>query len=224
MTLKPYYETELGKLYHGDCLQIMPELEPVDLVLTDPPYGIDYNPKMYPLYDKSKNDFKKIIRDETEPDLTEIFRMDCKKTIWGAENFYRQLPHRGRWVCWYKRSWTMKPGSMYSGDFELAWMDKKKGFYKFINIIHGGVINSDSLIGNNQKRSHPTQKPVNLMMFCIELENNIENVLDPFLGSGTTAIACERLKRRWIGIEIEEKYCEISAKRIEQERKQLNLF
>ena len=74
-------------------------------------------------------------------------------------------------------------------------------------------------------RFHPTQKPVGLFMQILrKYSPEGEIILDPFLGSGTTAIACERLKRRWIGIEIEEKYCEIAAKRIEQERKQRKLF
>jgi site-specific DNA-methyltransferase (adenine-specific) len=221
--MKPYFETDLGVLYHGDCLEIMPQLEPVDLVLTDPPYGIDYDPRMYPLYDKTKSNFEKIIGDEKEMDLSFIFNYPSKKIIWGAENFYSQLPHKGRWICWHKRSPGMRPNSMLGGDFELAWMDKTTGFYKFVNVTHGGCINADSIKGNNEKRKHPSQKPVVLFQWCIELDQ-CSLVLDPFLGSGTTAIACERLNRKWIGIEISEKYCEIAAKRIERERQQLKLF
>ena len=118
----------------------------------------------------------------------------------------------------------MKPNTMFSGDFELAWMDRTTGFYKFINVIHGGCINANSTIGNNQKRVHPAEKPISLMVWCIELSKSTGKIVDPFIGSGTTAIACERLNRRWIGIEIEEKYCEIAAKRIEKENQQLKLF
>ena len=71
---------------------------------------------------------------------------------------------------------------------------------------------------------HPTEKPFGLMVYCVKFSRTIGTVLDPFIGSGTTAVACERLKRKWIGIEIEEKYCAIAVKRIEAERKQLKLF
>ena len=73
-------------------------------------------------------------------------------------------------------------------------------------------------------RLHPNQKPIPIIQWCIKKSKTNGIVLDPFIGSGTTAVACERLTRRWIGIEIEEKYCEIAAKRIELERKQLKLF
>lgn len=203
-------------LYLGDYLEILPTLGPVDAVVTDPPYGIGYNPQIHKLYNGRLNNKSKIIGDNIEPDLSKIFALECFKIIWGAENFYKQLPHRGRWICWYKRSNITRPNSMPSGDFELAWMDKKHGFYKYINIIHGGVINRDSIKGNNQERYHPTQKPISLMEFCISLSNNANIIFDPFMGSGTTGIACINLGRKFIGIEIEPKYFDIACKRIQE--------
>jgi site-specific DNA-methyltransferase (adenine-specific) len=213
------------ELYLGDCMDIMPTLGKVDAILTDPPYGIGYDPTVHKKYNGQESSFKKIINDENEINLSFIFKIDCQKIIWGAENFYKQLPHRGRWICWNKRSPATKPNSMPSGDFELAWMDKERGFYKYINVIHGGCINADSEgNGNNSQRHHPTQKPIALMKFCIEQLDNPETILDPFMGSGTTGVACVKLGRKFIGIELDEKYFNIACKRIEEAYKQPDLF
>jgi site-specific DNA-methyltransferase (adenine-specific)/modification methylase len=157
-------------------------------------------------------------------DFSFLFSMDCKKIIWGAENFYKQLPHRGRWYCWHKRSTAMKPNTMRGSDFELAWADEKSGFYKFFNLIHGGVINNDSLTGNNSERFHPTQKPIALMKWCIEQAGSPKTILDPFMGSGTTGVAAIQMGRKFIGVEREPKYFDIACKRIEQASKQVDMF
>jgi len=200
----PYYETKLGKLYHGDCLDIMPELEPVDLVLADPPYGIGVN-KMtlgngkHVLYRGEYNwDFK-------PADISMILSIECKKIIWGG-NYFNVPPAR----CWLV--WDKGTGKNDYADCELAWTNINSVVKKFFR----------SWVGKNAKeyedsnRYHITQKSVELMIWCIELSKTDGCILDPYLGSGTTAIACERLNRKWIGIEIEEKYCEIAAKRIEE--------
>ena len=168
-------------------------------------------------YDGTANTFQKVEGDHCEPNLSCIFALDALKIIWGAQNFYRQLPHRGRWICWHKRSPVTRPNSMPSSDFELAWMDAVSGFYKFVHLIHGGCVNDDSIFGNNEKRFHPTQKPVRLMRWCISLYPDAVSILDPFMGSGTTLRAAKDLGRKAIGIEIEERYCEIAANRLRQE-------
>jgi site-specific DNA-methyltransferase (adenine-specific) len=217
---------EIGNaiLYLGDCAEILPTLGQFDALVTDPPYGIDYDPKTHKNYDGSDNNLEKIINDEKEMDLTFLFKVNCQKIVWGAENFYKQLPHRGRWICWHKRSDTTKPNSMFSGDFELAWMDKDNGFYKYFQLVHGGVINADSIKGNNEKRYHPTQKPIKLMEFCISLLNENNVICDPFMGSGTTGIASVNMKKQFIGIEKDQKYFDIACKRIEDAQRQVTLF
>lgn len=217
-------EIGLATLYLGDCAEILLTLGKVDAVVTDPPYGIDYDPQTHKNYNGTKNDFEKIRNDKKEMDFSFLFNMECQKIIWGAENFYKQLPHRGRWICWHKRSYATKSNSMPSGDIELAWMDKTTGFYKYIQVIHGGVINADSTNGNNQKREHPTQKPVLLMKHCLELLSNFEVVCDPFMGSGTTGVAAVQMGRKFIGIECEKKYFDIACQRIENAQRQENLF
>ena len=217
--MTPYYETPLGKLYHGDCLEIMPQLEPVDLVLTDPPYGVN----------------------KAEWDL--VFPA---RKIWSAVhdalsvggNFLlipgeKYLPQKislisslfdYQWVIpWYKPNAMQFGKTGYSKHSLIWWFSNGEPTNKPKGMID--VIVSPMGKREDKNIGHPSPKPFLvikqlLVGFCFD--NNV--VLDPFIGSGTTAVACERLKRKWIGIEIEEKYCEIAAKRIEQERKQLKLF
>ena len=203
------------KLHHGDCLEIMPHLEPVDLVLTDPPYGI--GGKWVGGFGKSHGWSISHIEKETRnawdatPPPDKIFRLIFKTStthiIWGG-NFFNLPPSRC-WLVWNKpeRGFTLS-------EAELAWTNAD-------NIVR--VYDGNRHVKN---RVHPTQKPYGLFMWCLSFSwsRSAKTILDPFIGSGTTAIACEQLNRRWIGIEISEKYCEIAAKRIERERQQLKLF
>ena len=201
--MRPYYETELGKLYHGDCLSIMPHLEPVDLVLTDLPYGL--NSKMtggtwgtaYNNGDMLKWDY--VLKQED----FETVRLSGKiAIIWGANNYI--VPPSRCWLLW------QKPYLPTLSEIEMAWT----------NIDAPAKVYKSNRIAKKGEGQHPTEKPVGLMSYCIAFSKTVGTVLDPFLGSGTTAVACERLNRRWIGIEIEEKYCAIAKQRIENERKQ----
>jgi DNA modification methylase len=208
--MKPYYETELGKLYHGDCLEIMPQLEPVDLVLTDPPYGIKMDEGFGgfggfgpPIARKQYKDKWDCSRPDKEC-FKLILSLCDSALIFGGNFFADQLPQSKHWLVWDKKN-TMPT----FGDAELIWTNIKRKSVKIFECEYNG------LLGKEGRRVHPTQKPVKLFIDLIE-SYGAGMVLDPFLGSGTTAIACERLNRRWIGIEIEEKYCEIAARRIEK--------
>ncbi len=211
-------------LYLADCREILPTLAKVDAVVTDPPYGIGYDPTVHKKYDGSDSNFSNIVGDEKEQDFGFLFKINRPLIIWGAETIHRQLPHRGRWLCWYKRSPGMKPNTMRGSDFELAWVNKKSGYYGYLNVIHGGMINADSENGNNAAREHPTQKPVAVMRWCIEQINNANLILDPFMGSGTTGVAAVKLGRKFIGIEIESKYFDIACRRIDEALKQPDMF
>ena len=218
---KPYYETELGRLYHGDCLEIMPMLEPVDLVLTDPPYGMQYHSGYY----KYGNPHKKIEGDERFPaELIATFKMMAQKAVfcfcrWDNLN---EVEKPKSFIVWVKNNWS-------AGDLKNACGRMWEGilFYPLEN--HKFKRRMPDVIDFKRipptEIYHPTQKPVLLIDWLLAhtTEKN-DMILDPFIGSGTTAVACERLNRRWIGIEIEEKYCEIAAKRIEKENQQLKLF
>ena len=208
--IKPYFQDKYSVIYHGDCRDILPQLPKVDLVLTDPPYGIDYSAS-YPnacKFDNITGD-KELVAAKYILDVAEKYPI-C--IIWGANNFPQLLPFPGVWLCWDKRL-TEAADRMLGWPFELAWVNKRKGKARMYRILHGGWINAD---GHNIPRFHPTQKPVALFKSVL-LDYPGENILDPFMGSGTTLRACKDLGRKAIGIEIEERYCEIAAKRLRQE-------
>ena len=218
--MTPYFETELGKLYHGDCLEIMPMLEPVDLVLTDPPYGIGYDKRQDGMAAsgrisnggrwKKYNDNWDILMPECIPML---FKVSSNQIIWGGQ--YYDLPSNNKWLVWNKIQRSYQNFS----DGEMAWTSFGSGLHIF------DMSKIDAYVNKTDGKFHPTQKPVQLFEWALtKFSKDNDHILDPFIGSGTTAIACERLNRRWIGIEIEEKYCEIAAKRIEKENQQLKLF
>ena len=234
--MKPYYETELGKLYHGDCLEILPQLtEQIDLVLTDPPYGgglaVDFAErfkskagKWWKNEDRSyQKRHEPIIGDDKPFDPSALLKIKSRaKVFWGGNWYANRLPDSGGWWIWDKRNgrrdvtsadWPMSEG-------EIAWTDVGKGVRIYRHTWFGLIKDSE-----RGEHLHPTQKPVALMCWCIKKAKSIDNyILDPFLGSGTTAVACERLGRQWIGIEISKEYCDIAVKRIIEERSQLKLI
>ena len=187
-----------------------------DLILTDPPYGIKYNNDK--LSRKSNASYADIENDAGELNYSELIK-ECRRIakrtiIFGAINFMKDLPYKGVWICWDKRTKEEADG-VFGSPFELAWCDKVGGYDKIYRIMHGGVINND---GANSPRFHPTQKPIQLMARIMkDFVDETDTILDPFMGSGTTLRAAKDLGRKAIGIEIEEKYCEIAAKRLSQE-------
>ena len=207
--MKPYYETDLGRLYHGDCLEIMPQLGPVDLVLTDPPYGINWNTN-YSRFSKGKSDKTPIYNDH-EFDPTPFLNFP-NVMLFGANNYAEKLPI-GTWLIWDKRN---PDGTSFLSDAEMAWWNKGRGVYvktlsgQWHRSVSGGL--------------HPTQKPIEIVRWMLLKSKTTGTVFDPYAGSGTTCFVCEKENRKWIGIEISEKYCEIAAQRIKNERKQLKLF
>lgn len=222
--IKPYFETELGKLYHGDCLEIMREMidKSADLVLTDPPYGIKMDSGFGgfdgfggfgpPIARRKYQDTWDDKRPSKEA-LNELQRIGNKVLIFGGNYFADLLPRGTHWVVWDKKN-TMPT----FGDCELIWTNiNRKSVKKIIYEWNG-------LLGKEKERSHPTQKPVLLIEKLINTYSDDNSIIfDPFLGSGTTAVACESLNRRWIGIEISKEYCDIAIERIKREVAQLKL-
>ena len=205
-------------LYLGDCLDIMPTLGKVDAVVTDPPYGIAYNAQKSRLPNSTVH--KDIVGDDQPPNLQHIFDLDVLSIIFGANNFPELLPHRGRWICWDKRL-SEAADRMLGSAFELAWVNKTTGYDKMFRVLHGGVVNAD---GAGLPRYHPTQKPVALFVKILQSYPKQELILDPFMGSGTTGVACAKLGRKFIGIEIDPDYFKIACDRIRKAYDQPDLF
>jgi len=215
--VKPYYEHAGITIYHGDCREILPTLPKVDLVLTDPPYGVNLNTDNSRFSGGTAGNMAKrgngvgpskgerIINDGDEFDPSFMVGVDAEKIIWGWHNFPDKLP-RGACLVWIKRN-DVAFGSFLS-DAETAWMSKGCGVYCRRDLSNNAIAN---------ERVHPTQKPVSLMKWCLDFFPKAQTILDPFMGSGTTLCAAKDLNRKAIGIEIEEKYCEIATKRLSQE-------
>ena len=198
---KPYYEDVARGIviYHADCREVLPHLPKVALLLTDPPYGINFAAQ--PTNYQRAAGMKPKGWDKHAPSMDEWLKMAEDACIWGGNYFC--LPPKRCWLAWYKRD-----GPESFGDLELAWTT-----CDMVTRLFDWTISAT----NRERVGHPTQKPIALMKWCLSFFPKAETVLDPFMGSGTTLVACKQLGRRCIGIELEEKYCEIAARRLSQD-------
>ena len=210
MTLPtPYYEADGITIFCGDCREILPELEPVDLVLTDPPYGIELNCKDEASGGKGRQSFDPVVGDDVHFDPTPFLGF-TDVVLWGCNNYCGEIPpHIGQWGFWDK---TLQNNNCRIAEGEFFWHKCGTKPRAFRHLWSGAYRASES----GQRSKHPTQKPIELMKWCIELSKSPGTILDPFMGSGTTLVAAKQLNRRAIGIEIEEKYCAIAVNRLRQ--------
>ncbi len=223
--MKPYWVSADGrhKLFHAESKRFLTQygwLE-ADALVSDPPYGIGYEASRYTAKNTNETFSGGIQGDSEEFDPYYLCGFGKPTLLWGGNNFAHRLPPGG-WLCWDKRL-TEAADKMYGSPFEMAWCSLRDKF-KMMRCLHGGVVNAD---GHGIKRVHPTQKPIRVMEWCLNdvLRLKADSlVLDPYCGSGTTGVACIRTGHRFIGIEIEEKYCDVAAKRLENELAQLRLF
>lgn len=209
----PYYDDGHGiVIYLGDCREILPHLPKVDLVLTDPPYGmaLDTDYSGFNGWNGKGLVHAEIIGDG-QPFDPKPFLIAQHHIFWGAQYFCHALPESGGWLVFNKRG-DGAPSEICFGDCELAWADMMQSVRMFSRMWHGVARwSSEGVL-------HPSQKPIELMKWCIGLAKTASGtILDPFMGSGTTLRAAKDLGRQCIGIEIEEKYCEIAARRLGQE-------
>ena len=205
MVMTPYYEHAGQTIYHGDCREILPGLPKCDLLLTDPPYGIGRDGKPPSTSSHGGHKGYEFMGWDNEPPSIATFEQirgwATDGVIWGA-NYFPPLPPGPGWLVWDKGQ------RLDQADGELAWSSRRAPLRIF-------TLNRVALMGDGAV--HPTQKPLALFKWCIALFPNAQTILDPFMGSGTTLVAAKNLGRKAIGIEIEERYCEIAAKRLAQE-------
>ena len=191
--------TPAETIFHGDCREILPGLPKCDLLLTDPPYGIGRLMRG----GNNTGHWKQLSSgnpwDMETPDMMPIIQCATNAIVWGGNYF--TLPPSRCWLAWRKLNSVPT-----QADMELAWTSLDACSRIF-----------DAPSGGAYFRHHPTQKPLALIKWCLGFFPDAQGVIDPFMGSGTTLVAAKNLGRKAIGIEIEERYCEIAAKRLAQE-------
>ena len=221
-----FEEVTIGecRLILGDCREVLPLLPPVDLVLTDPPYGIGADARMHAAAGKKSSGGAAFKKDygatnwdsETPPDW--LFGLMMSKSenqiIFGGNYF--NLPPTMCVLVWDKDNGTTK-----FSDFELAWTSLQQAS-RLKRYMWNGMLQQD--MKNKEEREHPTQKPVPVMRWALMQAKGVQTVCDPFMGSGTTGVACVMEGLQFVGIERERKYFDIACRRIEQAYAQPRLF
>lgn len=206
-------------LYHGDCREVLPLLPPVDLVLTDPPYGIGEaakNNKSRGVIAQAKDYGKADWDNEPPPEwVIGLMREKGKRQVFFGGNYYA-LPPATCWLVWDKDN-----GENDFADCELAWTNLPKAVRR-LRWRWQGMLQQD--MANKEEREHPTQKPVPVMRWALMQAKGVQTVCDPFMGSGTTGVACVMEGLQFVGIERERKYFDIACRRIEQAYAQPRLF
>jgi site-specific DNA-methyltransferase (adenine-specific) len=214
-------------LYCGDARDIVPTLEPVAAVVTDPPYGMDYKSghnssrkgRGAALVRKSGN-FEPIEGDKEPFDPLFLLALKVPTVIWGANYFCDKLQRGNRWLIWDKLAGksTFPSGS----DVEMAWTSERGPDKLYSHLWRGQMRAGEENIVHSAKL-HPNQKPAALMAWCLTFVPG-GAVLDPFMGSGTTGVAAMRAGRPFIGIEKDAAYFAIARKRIEDAQRQGDFF
>lgn len=205
-------------LYRGDCRDVLPMLSAVDAVVTDPPYGIgEVRGKNVSRSCLAQSRNYGVATWDDAPiatDLLDMVRAAARWQIIFGGNYYT-LPPTSCWLVWDKLN-----GQTDFADCELAWTNLPKAVRRLQYMWHG------MLRAHGEPRGdHPTQKPIGVMRWCLgQLPAPCETILDSFMGSGTTGVACVQLGHSFIGIEIEPGYFDIACRRIEQAYAQPDLF
>jgi len=208
-------KVEIGNatLYLADCRDILPTLAKVDAVITDPPYGIqrDGKPPSTSSHGGHKGyDF--MGWDSCAPDAATfkaILAAADRQIVWGANFYPEHFAGSMGWLVWDKGQ------RISQSDAELAYTNMQKALRVFT--LNRAALAQDGAV-------HPTQKPLALMMWCIEQAGNPQIILDPFMGSGTTGVAAVQMGLKFIGIEREPKYFEIACERIENAQRMDDMF
>jgi len=197
-------------LYHGDCREVLPMLPDFDLLLTDPPYGVfrsiqQGDGRGWGGFRGGEHQDAQAW-DELHQGFDAVVSVARLAMVWGG-NFYA-LPPARCWLVWHKPDAVATQASI-----ELCWTNLDR------NAMHYTHTRNPP-----PDKAHPTQKPLRLMEWCLTFAPDAQTVCDPFMGSGTTGVACARMGLQFVGIERERKYFDIACRRIEQAYAQPRLF
>jgi site-specific DNA-methyltransferase (adenine-specific)/modification methylase len=184
--------------------------------VTDPPYGINYVHGAEKRKFASRHNERPIIGDDKPFDPEPFLRWPS--IFWGANHFASRLPGAGRWLVWDKRDGV---GFNDQSDIEIGWVSGERRADRIVSHLWSGLTKASE---RGVPRDHPTQKPVFVMHWCLGFLPEAQTILDPFMGSGTTGVACVKMGRRFIGIEMDTGYFDIACKRIEDAHRQTDMF
>jgi len=202
-------------LYLGDCLEVLPTLYGIDAVVSDPPYGIGHRRGKAGDRGKGKTKGSAGIANDSMPfDPSPLLKWPA--ILWGANHYAQRLP-RGRWLLWDK---TLGAGSGDFSQFEVAWFSRP-GAERIIRHMWMGVQRASEV---GEPRLHDTQKPVAVMEWCLEFVPQAHTILDPYMGSGTTGVACIRRSRAFTGIELNDAHFDTACRRIEAALREPRMF
>ena len=202
-------------LLEGDCREVMAMLPKVDAVVTDPPYGIEFSRGSggggfggKVRYESKPDALPMIIGDDEPFDPQPILSLNLPTIMWGANYYADKLPTSARWLIWDKRRGTAVNDF---ADCEMAWTNLSGPARVLPHMWNGGLRDSEQGI----PRVHKTQKAIVVMEWCLGFLPDARTILDPFMGSGTTLVACQRLGRQGIGIELDPGYFDTACKRVQ---------
>jgi len=208
-----------AELWLGDCREVLESLDKGISIVSDPPYGIGYvkgagGKGCHSWADDGNRNREAIIGDDEPFDPSHLLVFD-QAILFGADHYAQRLP-RGRWLAWDKLGGLPSWDSF--SDVEFAW-HSKKGAARIFSMTWKGLCQGAGQ-DKGVRRVHPTQKPVELMEWCITQAGLPDIVCDPYMGSGTTGVAATNLGRRFIGVEIHRPYFDIACERIENAQRQ----
>lgn len=209
-------------LHCGDSLDLLDSFFGIDALITDPPYGIDLARMCGTYRDRwvqSAGEY--LVAGDDRPFDPRPFLRFPKMIIWGGNHFASKLPDTRCWLVWDKREGTTPDNQ---ADCELAWTNLPGPARMHRQLWRGVCRRGEENISHGQKRVHPTQKPVALMDWCLNLAGSPQVVLDPFMGSGTTGVVCARRGLQFIGVEIERRHFDTACRRIEEAYQQGDLL
>lgn len=216
--IEPRYQSEQVTLYCADCLEVLSQSNLIDVIIADPPYGIGEAK-----HDNASRSCLAISKDYgihnwdnerwSERYIFEMLSASKNQIIFGGNYYADLLPPSPGWIVWDKHN-----GKNDFADCELAWTSYNRAIRQIDWTWHGMIRQE------NEERYHPTQKPLGVMKWIIgNYTNSNDLILDPCMGSGTTGVAAIQLGRRFVGIEIDEKYYQIAERRIREAEMQLRL-
>jgi len=212
------------RLILGDSLQVMPGLGRFDAVVTDPPYGIEFSRGAGgggfggKVRYHSTPDSLPVIKGDDQPfDPGPLLALGLPLILWGANHYADKLPTSARWLIWDKRRGTAVNDF---ADCEMAWTNLPGPARVLPHMWNGGLRDSEQGI----PRVHKTQKAIVVMEWCLGFLPDAKTILDPFMGSGTTLVACQRMGRAGTGIELDPDYFDIACRRVDEAARQPDLF